>query len=75
MDLWENNVLEINDPNNPKLFFITKFINEDLSNIINSIPIEYDNSDSYKYWIREKYPLDRSWIYFQDIFKKAKVNR
>ena len=33
MDLWENNVLEINDPNNPKLFFITKFINEELSNI------------------------------------------
>ena len=47
----------------------------DLSNIINSIPIDYDDADSYKYWIREKYPLDRGWIYFQDIFKKAKVNR
>ena len=49
-------------------------VNEDLSNIINSIPIEYDDSDSYKYWIREKYPLDRGWIYYKDIFKKAKVN-
>ena len=52
-----------------------------MSNIIKSSPKKNLSSkkdikdDSYEYWIREKYPLDRGWIYYKDIFKKAKVNK
>ena len=58
-----------------------KTVNKHMSNIIKSSPKKNVSSkkdikdDSYEYWIREKYPLDRGWIYYKDIFKKAKVNK
>ena len=50
-------------------------VNEYLSDIINSVPVKDYESGSFKYWTDKKYPSDRGWIYYKDIFKKAKVNQ
>ena len=50
-------------------------VNDYLSDIINSLPNKKDFSDSYEYWSKENYPLDRGWVYYKDIFKKAKVDK
>ena len=31
--------------------------------------------ESFEYWSKENYPLDRGWVYYKDIFKKAKVDK
>tara|TARA_Y100001978_G_scaffold112132_1_gene100030 strand:- start:255 stop:1415 length:1161 start_codon:yes stop_codon:yes gene_type:complete len=57
-----------------------KTVNKHLSKIIKSSPKKNlsnkeDIEDaSYEYWVQENYPKDRGWIYYKDIFKKAKVD-
>ena len=58
-----------------------KTVNKHLSNIIKSTPKKNLSSkediedESFEYWSKENYPLDRGWVYYKDIFKKAKVDK